>query len=131
MISAQEAINRLKEGNERFVSGSPLLESLANPERRSELAAGQEPFAIILGCSDSRVPIEIVFDQGLGDIFAIRARRLVRHHQVRLRVRRRRRRAAAPTIATTIATTTSPPPRRPQPCWPRGCSRGAIVVLLL
>ena len=53
MISAQEAINRLKEGNERFVSGSPLLESLANPERRSELAAGQEPFAIILGCSDS------------------------------------------------------------------------------
>ena len=56
MISAQEAIVRLKEGNERFVSGNPLLESLANPERRSELASGQEPFAIILGCSDSRVP---------------------------------------------------------------------------
>ena len=72
MISAQEAINRLKEGNERFVSGSPLLESLANPERRSELAAGQEPFAIILGCSDSRVPSEIVFDFSLGHLFVIR-----------------------------------------------------------
>ena len=56
MISAKEAIDRLKEGNKRFVSGSPLLESLANPKRRSELALGQEPFAIILGCSDSRVP---------------------------------------------------------------------------
>ena len=52
MISAKEAINRLKEGNKRFVLGSPLLESLANPKRRSELALGQEPFAIILGCSD-------------------------------------------------------------------------------
>ena len=72
MISAQEAIARLKEGNDRFVSGSPLLESLANPERRSELAAGQEPFAIILGCSDSRVPSEIVFDFSLGHLFVIR-----------------------------------------------------------
>jgi len=72
MISAQEAIARLKEGNERFVSGSPLLESLANPERRSELASGQEPFAIILGCSDSRVPSEIVFDFSLGHLFVIR-----------------------------------------------------------
>ena len=67
-----EAIVRLKEGNERFVSGSPLLESLANPERRSELASGQEPFAIILGCSDSRVPSEIVFDFSLGHLFVIR-----------------------------------------------------------
>ena len=72
MISAQEAIARLKEGNERFVSGSPLLESLANPERRSELESGQEPFAIILGCSDSRVPSEIVFDFSLGHLFVIR-----------------------------------------------------------
>ena len=72
MISAQEAIARLKEGNDRFVSGSPLLESLANPERRSELAAGQEPVAIILGCSDSRVPSEIVFDFSLGHLFVIR-----------------------------------------------------------
>jgi len=72
MIPAKDAIARLKEGNERFVSGSPLLESLANPERRSELAAGQEPFAIILGCSDSRVPSEIVFDFSLGHLFVIR-----------------------------------------------------------
>ena len=49
MISAKEAIDRLKEGNKRFVSGSPLLESLANPERCNEFASGQEPFAIILG----------------------------------------------------------------------------------
>ena len=56
MISAKEAIDRLKEGNKRFVSGSPLLESLANPERCNEFASDQEPFAIILGCSDSCVP---------------------------------------------------------------------------
>ncbi len=72
MISSSDAIKQLKEGNNRFVSGSPLLESLANPERRSELQAGQEPFAIILGCSDSRVPSEIVFDCGLGHLFVIR-----------------------------------------------------------
>ena len=72
MISASDALKQLKEGNDRFVSGSPLLESLANPERRSELQAGQEPFAIILACSDSRVPSEIVFDCGLGHLFVIR-----------------------------------------------------------
>ena len=72
MISASDALKQLKEGNDRFVSGRPLLESLANPERRSELQAGQEPFAIILGCSDSRVPSEIVFDCGLGHLFVIR-----------------------------------------------------------
>ncbi|MEE2947453.1 MAG: carbonic anhydrase [Verrucomicrobiota bacterium] len=72
MISAKEAIDRLKEGNKRFVSGSQLMESLTNPERRVELASGQEPFAIILGCSDSRVPSEIVFDFSLGHLFVIR-----------------------------------------------------------
>jgi len=72
MISAKEAIDRLKEGNKRFVSGSQLMESLTNPERRVELASGQEPFAIILGCSDSRVPAEIVFDFSLGHLFVIR-----------------------------------------------------------
>jgi carbonic anhydrase len=72
MITAQEALERLKEGNRRFVA------SIRNPERalgngrRFELAAEQWPFAIILGCSDSRVPAEIVFDQGLGDLFVIR-----------------------------------------------------------
>ena len=72
MISAKEAIDRLKEGNKRFASDSQLMESLTNPERRVELASGQEPFAIILGCSDSRVPAEIVFDFSLGHLFVIR-----------------------------------------------------------
>ena len=71
MISAREALERLREGNRRFASGARSTDILAD-ERRRELAAGQEPFAIILGCSDSRVPAEIVFDQGLGDLFVIR-----------------------------------------------------------
>lgn len=72
MISAREALQRLREGNQRFV------ESLSNPDtplegmRRAALTQTQAPFAIILGCSDSRVPAEIVFDQGLGDLFVIR-----------------------------------------------------------
>ena len=72
MISAGEALERLREGNRRFVSGVRSRDTLTNHARRNELAAGQEPFAIILGCSDSRVPAEIVFDQGLGDLFVIR-----------------------------------------------------------
>src|SRR3989442_3141224 len=72
MISARDALERLREGNRRFVSGVRRSDMLASQTRRSELAAGQEPFAIILGCSDSRVPAEIVFDQGLGDLFVIR-----------------------------------------------------------
>jgi carbonic anhydrase len=72
MISAREALERLREGNRRFVSGVPSGGTLTSQMRRTELAAGQEPFAIILGCSDSRVPAEIVFDQGLGDLFVIR-----------------------------------------------------------
>src|SRR5215208_1027481 len=71
MISAREALERLREGNRRFASGTPN-DALATTSRRRELAAGQAPFAIILGCSDSRVPAEIVFDQGLGDLFVIR-----------------------------------------------------------
>ncbi len=72
MISAREALERLREGNCRFVSGVRSSNILTSQTRRNELAAGQEPFAIILGCSDSRVPAEIVFDQGLGDLFVIR-----------------------------------------------------------
>ncbi len=72
MISAQEALHRLREGNRRFESGVRSSDTLISQTRRLELAAGQEPFAIILGCSDSRVPAEIVFDQGLGDLFVIR-----------------------------------------------------------
>jgi len=72
MISASEALERLREGNRRFVSDVRGSAALVTQTRRSELAEGQEPFAIILGCSDSRVPAEIVFDQGLGDLFVIR-----------------------------------------------------------
>jgi carbonic anhydrase len=72
MISAAEALERLQEGNARFVANVARQEGFASPTRRLELAAGQAPFAIILGCSDSRVPAELVFDQGLGDLFVIR-----------------------------------------------------------
>ena len=72
MISGSEALERLREGNRRFVSDVRGSAALVTQTRRSELAEGQEPFAIILGCSDSRVPAEIVFDQGLGDLFVIR-----------------------------------------------------------
>ena len=72
MITAQEALERLREGNRRFVSEVRAGEALTTGSRRRELAAAQEPFAIVLGCSDSRVPGEIVFDQGLGDLFVIR-----------------------------------------------------------
>ncbi len=72
MIPARDALRRLREGNGRFVSDERSHNPLTSQGRRDELAAGQEPFAIILGCSDSRVPAEIVFDQGLGDLFVIR-----------------------------------------------------------
>jgi carbonic anhydrase len=71
MISALEALERLRQGNRRFVSESSRDGTDAN-RRRRELVDRQEPLAIILGCSDSRVPAEIVFDQGLGDLFVIR-----------------------------------------------------------
>ncbi len=72
MISARAALERLREGNRRFASDDSGSDTLTRRSHRSELAAGQEPFAIILGCSDSRVPAEFVFDQGLGDLFVIR-----------------------------------------------------------
>ena len=72
MISAREALERLRKGNDRFVTNASGREILTSQSRRNELAAVQEPLAIILGCSDSRVPAEIVFDQGLGDLFVIR-----------------------------------------------------------
>ena len=71
MIPAAEALERLREGNRRFVAET-RKEKASSRKRRREVAAAQEPFAIILGCSDSRVPAEIVFDQGLGDLFVIR-----------------------------------------------------------
>jgi carbonic anhydrase len=72
MISANEALKRLKSGNERFVANASDMAALASQSRRADLVEAQQPFAIILGCSDSRVPAEIVFDQGLGDLFVIR-----------------------------------------------------------
>lgn len=72
MISAHEALERLREGNRRFVADVRDHGAPGGPSRRSELVDGQAPFAIVLGCSDSRVPAEIVFDQGLGDLFVIR-----------------------------------------------------------
>jgi len=70
--SARSALQRLVEGNRRFVSEKATLRLRTGHARRIELLEGQEPCAIILGCSDSRVPAEIVFDQGLGDLFVIR-----------------------------------------------------------
>jgi len=71
MISAREALAALREGNQRFVSDQRREEG-DNTARRRALASLQEPIAIILGCSDARVPAELVFDQGLGDLFVIR-----------------------------------------------------------
>jgi carbonic anhydrase len=72
MISAREALGLLQEGNRRFVSDISNRDVITDRARRLELTRSQEPFAAILGCSDSRVPVEIVFDQGLGDLFVIR-----------------------------------------------------------
>lgn len=72
MTTALEALNRLRDGNRRFVSDTATSQAVLSPARRQALVDGQSPFAIILGCSDSRVPAELVFDQGLGDLFVIR-----------------------------------------------------------
>lgn len=72
MISAVDALKRLQEGNRRFTANVRGADPLLTQARRAELTDSQEPFAIILGCSDSRVPAEIIFDQGLGDLFVIR-----------------------------------------------------------
>lgn len=72
MITGIEALERLRAGNRRFAAGIRTHDAPSSQSRVSELVSGQEPFAIILGCSDSRVPAEIIFDQGLGDLFVIR-----------------------------------------------------------
>lgn len=69
MTKAELALERLRQGNRRFVAS---LGRSGAPPRRLELAQDQTPFAIVLGCSDARVPAEMVFDQGLGDLFVIR-----------------------------------------------------------
>ena len=70
-VAAAEAISKLKEGNSRYTSGN-LQHPGQTTERRTELVKTQHPFAVIVSCSDSRVPPEIVFDQGLGDLFIFR-----------------------------------------------------------
>jgi carbonic anhydrase len=70
-VSADSALNSLKMGNKRFVEGKSIRPH-QNLQRVKEVSAGQKPFAIIVGCSDSRVPSEIIFDQGLGDLFIVR-----------------------------------------------------------
>jgi carbonic anhydrase len=71
-VPAPEVLRRLREGNQRYVANVRSLDSLLSYTRRAELSAGQAPIAVILGCSDSRVPAEVVFDQGLGDLFVVR-----------------------------------------------------------
>ena len=70
-VNQEMSINKLIEGNKRYVSGK-LIHQNQNAQRRTEVAKKQKPFAIILSCSDSRVPPEIIFDQGIGDLFVIR-----------------------------------------------------------
>ena len=72
MIPASEALQRLRDGNYRFVHGEENDLQSINQARRAELVDGQSPFAVIVACSDSRVPVELIFDQGLGDLFVIR-----------------------------------------------------------
>ena len=71
-ITADLAMKNLMEGNARFVSGNTIHPDQSIVDRRAELVTSQHPFAVIVTCSDSRVPPEIVFDQGLGDIFVVR-----------------------------------------------------------
>ncbi|MDO1449882.1 carbonic anhydrase [Rhodocytophaga aerolata] len=70
-ISPDESLQRLKEGNKRFIEGKSARPR-QDPATIRNLSKGQQPFAIIMGCSDSRVPSEIIFDQGLGDLFIVR-----------------------------------------------------------
>lgn len=72
MISARDALERLREGNRRFAAGEQSSKDLLRRPEHSPSSDEQHPFAIIFGCSDSRVPAEIVFEQGLGDLFVIR-----------------------------------------------------------
>lgn len=71
-ITAQEALQRLKDGNERFLKGKARLNGLRMRENLAEMVSGQRPYATILGCSDSRVPPELIFDAGLGELFIVR-----------------------------------------------------------
>jgi len=71
-VSAAAALQKLREGNTRFAAHARGTGTLLTAARRAKFTVAQEPFAIVLGCSDSRVPVEIVFNQGPGDLFVIR-----------------------------------------------------------
>ena len=70
--SPEEALALLKEGNQRFVSGQTLRQNVSEEKRNSLVTKGQKPFAVVVSCSDSRLPPELIFDQGLGDLFVVR-----------------------------------------------------------
>ena len=72
MVTASDALKRLRKGNWRFVNGKNDIARSIGEARRAELIDGQKPFAVVLACSDSRVPVELIFDQGLGELFVIR-----------------------------------------------------------
>jgi carbonic anhydrase len=80
--TAEEALQRLKDGNERFLQGKASLHGLRIHETLAELVSGQRPYATILGCSDSRVPPESIFHAGLGELFVIRVAGNVMSHEV-------------------------------------------------
>lgn len=72
-VSATEALNRLRDGNGRFLEAPSIRSRVGGSDQGfTDLSAGQEPFAAVLGCSDSRVPVETLFDQGPGDLFVVR-----------------------------------------------------------
>jgi carbonic anhydrase len=71
-LTPQEALNELRKGNERFASGSAAHPHVDRETLRSTCFSGQHPFACVLGCSDSREPVELIFDQGVGDLFVVR-----------------------------------------------------------
>jgi len=71
-VSAADALQKLREGNARFAANARGTGTLVTAARLARLGAAQEPFAIVLGCSDSRVPVELIFNQGPGDLFVIR-----------------------------------------------------------
>jgi carbonic anhydrase len=72
IVPADLALERLREGNRRFVAGTSAANALRTVQRRVETARGQHPFAVVVGCADSRTAPEILFDQGLGDLFVLR-----------------------------------------------------------
>ncbi len=72
MIPESEALDRLREGNLRYANATSSCDPAHTQARRAATVDGQQPFAVILGCSDSRVPVELVFDQGPGDLFVVR-----------------------------------------------------------